>query len=726
MSHQNRNILFIVLGCALLLCCCCALLTAAAVSIVPWGGTGGALDNGNAPSPRPVTVITRVITATPQAGTPSGATPRPLTATPQAGTPSGATPTPAQKPESSTPRPTSTEQVEALPTPTQSEPRTLGADTTALLAEAAMPARDLRELAMRLKPGLADVPVVVNATPPVYKVGDTAEFWISNNDTQDHKKVTAELRYITSHVYMWVEKGQDVSQADLEASAQRFETETYVRNREFFGSEWTPGVDDDVHLSILHAEGLGENVAGYYSSADEYSNRINPYSNQREMFYISTGTGSATPNTSFYDGTLAHEFQHMIHWANDRNEDSWVTEGMSELAGFLNGFDPGGADIAYMDTPDTQLTTWPASSAEPVEQHYGASYLFMNYFFGRFGEDLTKAVIASLLNGIAGFDDALSKAGRPERFDDIFADWVVANYLDEPGADPQGRFGYPEIDPSRPTVAKSHRIFPASERAQVHQYGTDYIRLRGNGDFSIDFEGQQQNRLVDADLLGSYSWWSNRGDDSDSTLTRPFDLSALSKATLTFSTWYQLEDGWDYAYVEASTDGGKTWQVLPGLHTTSENPVGNAFGVGWTGISGGGDTPQWTDEKVDLTGYAGKKILLRFEYVTDDAVNLSGLLLDNVAIPELGFADDGEAGTNGWEAAGWVLTDNVLEQRWLVQLMELGDTGVTVQRMDVGPDGRGQFILTNLGGLNEAVLAVSGLSPVTTELADYSYSIEKR
>ena len=50
------------------------------------------------------------------------------------------------------------------------------------------------------------------------------------------------------------------------------------------------------------------------------------------MFYVAADLRSMEPNSSFYDGTLAHEFQHMIHWANDRNEDTWVNEGMSDLA----------------------------------------------------------------------------------------------------------------------------------------------------------------------------------------------------------------------------------------------------------------------------------------------------------------------------------------------------------------------------------------------------------
>ncbi len=85
--------------------------------------------------------------------------------------------------------------------------------------------------------------------------------------------MTAELRYMTDHVAMWVEQGVRMNQRELEASAERFEQKTYPTNREFFGSEWTPGVDNDVRLHILHSRGLGDTVAGYFSSADEYSRR---------------------------------------------------------------------------------------------------------------------------------------------------------------------------------------------------------------------------------------------------------------------------------------------------------------------------------------------------------------------------------------------------------------------------------------------------------------------
>jgi hypothetical protein len=257
----------------------------------------------------------------------------------------------------------------------------------------------------------------------------------------------------------------------------------------------------------------------------------------------------------------------------------------------------------------------------------------------------------------------------------------------------------------------------------VSQYGVDYIRLNGDQPLTLRFEGEKESRLVDATPQGTYSWWSNRGDQSNSTLTRALDLRNATAPTLEFSAWFEIEDGWDYAYVEASTDGGQTWQVLPGKYTTTDNPVGNAFGPGWTGASGASDRPKWVEESVDLSAYAGEEILLRFEMVTDDAVNKPGLLIDNLRISEIDWQDDAEAGDTGWTSEGWILTDNSVQQGWLVQVLEIGDGTLTVERVEVGPDGIGELRLENMADLDEVMLAISALAPVTTEKAGYSYSI---
>jgi len=302
---------------------------------------------------------------------------------------------------------------------------------------------------------------------------------------------------------------------------------------------------------------------------------------------------------------------------------------------------------------------------------------------------------------------------------------VIANYLDAPDADPDGRYGYSDIDLFPMAISEEYRRYPASAKAQVSQYGADYIRLTGHQPLTIRFEGQQQVPLVDAEPQGTYSWWSNRGDVSNSTLTRPVDLRSVDAATLEFSTWFEIEDGWDYAYVEVSTDGGKRWDILEGKYATDEDPVGNAFGPGWTGISGGEDQARWVEEQVDLSRYAGKEILLRFEMVTDDAVNKPGLLIDNLRIPQINWQDDGETGPGDWVADGWILTDNSVKQGWLIQVLEIGGGTLTVERLDVGPDGVGELRIENIEDLQDVTMIVSALAPVTTEKATYSYTITR-
>lgn len=612
---------------------------------------------------------------------------------------------------------------EPLPTPldprTPTPPPPLTTEET--LAQELVPERDLRLLAQQFKDLDVIIPVVINPTPPSYQMGDKEVFWVANLDRDENFRITAELRHVTPHLNVWVQEGYDVAQSDLVASADRFESQTYPTNRRFFGSEWSPGVDNDVHLHILHAGGLGSSVAGYFSGADEYSRLVNEFSNEKEMFYINLDS-SMQPNTSFYDGVLAHEFQHMIHWHTDRNEDTWVNEGMSELAMQLNGFDVGGSDWLFSRSPDTQLNTWPDGPGQ-AGANYGGSYLLMAYFLDRFGDEATQALVADPANGTGGFQAVLDDLGTGLTFEDVFADWRVATYMDDPSLD-DGRYGYQVLDPPTPALDATHLDHSAQRATTVHQYGADYIELDGRGDVAIQFTGSTQVRLVPNQAhSGRYQWYSNRGDDSDMRLTRAFDLRGLDGATLQAWLWYDIEEDWDYAYVAVSADGGETWDLMTGKYTTLSNPQGNSFGPAFTGISGGGDEPEWVLEEIDLDAYAGRQILIRFEYITDDAVNGVGLCVDDIAIPELDYDHDAEAGDEGWDGEGFVRMDNVLPQRFIVQLIEYGDAP-RVRRMVLDELQQGQIEVRGLDTeMERAVLIVSGYAPVTTELAGYEYAL---
>jgi len=127
---------------------------------------------------------------------------------------------------------------------------------------------------------------------------------------------------------------------------------------------------------------------------------------------------------------------------------------------------------------------------------------------------------------------------------------------------------------------------------EVPQYAANYVDLPP-GAGAVTFSGNASVPLIAAPVDAGGAWWSNRGDSMDSRLTRSVDLRGVADATLRFRAWYDLEDQFDYVYLSASADGGQTWHVLSGRHSTSDRATGNNYGVGWTASSG----PDWIDGK---------------------------------------------------------------------------------------------------------------------------------
>ncbi|MEJ2150862.1 MAG: immune inhibitor A [Chloroflexota bacterium] len=603
-------------------------------------------------------------------------------------------------------------------------------DMLAALAQAEPLPRDRYDLAVRFLG--VDLDSVEPPEPISYEVGDVASFWVEDSDTEEVSQVEAELVYITPHLYVWVEQGVRVDRAALRAAADQFDQDIYPTDRSFFGSEALPGIDGDPRLHILNARSLGSSVAGYFFSPSEYPASIVPYSNEKEMFFISLA--ATQPGDGFYDNVLAHEFQHMIHWNVDRNEDSWLNEGLSELASFLNGFGPSSFTFYYLDDPDLQLNTWPEGGSGGA--HYGAGFLYTAYFLDRFGQDALRALVANPHDGLASVDSTLDALDAGIDADGLFLDWAIANILNDPGVD-QGQYAYGNI-PGLATPRPAEEFFQmpvAAQQAQVYQYGVDYYLLYGPAAVTVRFEGAPEVRILPTDTHDtdgnpatddSYVWWSNRGDESDMTLTHRFDLTGLDKASLVYDVWYWIEDLWDYGYVEVSTDEGQTWTILETPHTTSEDPHGNAYGPGYTGLSAdrpGANAEGWLHEKIDLSPYAGGPILVRFETISDDAVNQPGMAIDNVCVPALDFCDDAEAGAGEWESQGFVRHNNVLPQNFGVQVILPNGVGnFEVLPFPLDAHNQGEFSFTIDQG-EPAVLVVSGLTRYTTQPAEYSFEV---
>jgi hypothetical protein len=308
-------------------------------------------------------------------------------------------------------------------------------------------------------------------------------------------------------------------------------------------------------------------------------------------------------------------------------------------------------------------------------------------------------------------------------FRSYFSDWTVANFLDDTSLG-DGQFGYQMIEIDPLAIAARHRSYPVEERASVRQFGTDYVVLEGEGDLTVRFEGTQVVSLTGNEVRdGTYQWWSNRGDDADVTLTRAFDLTGLDQATLNAWMWYDLEDDYDYAYVAVSANRGRSWDLLSNEHTTSLDPSGNSYGPALTGQSGSGEEPAWVLHSFDLTPYTGREVLVRFEVITDEALNYPGLCIDEISIPELGYVHDPDEGSGEWDAAGWIRVTDHIPQTFVLQVITEGRE-TKVQRIDVDADGQAEFDIQGLGWeVDRAILVISGSSPFTTEPAIYSYSI---
>jgi len=618
------------------------------------------------------------------------------------------------------------------PTPTNFQltrlpPGSVPDDTLTALDQAQVPVNDYAELACRLE-DKCGLPATLTPPAAPLTAGTQGPFWVFNEDTMQTLQVTATLRYVTSHVYFWVDDTAQYNQADLQKLADTFENKIYPTDRAFFGSEWSPGIDGDVHIYILYTHGMGSSVAGYFSSDDEYNPAIRKYSNGHEMFVLSSSQNLADEYTY---GTLAHEFQHMIEWHQHRNQSTWMSEGSAELASFLNGYYTSGFDMLFALNPDLQLNTWSDPQTDPNSDtvHYGASFLFLDYFLNRFGKQATQTLVSEPANGLQDVDQTLKalnvvdpSTGQPVTADDVFLDWAVTNFVHDASVG-DGRYTYANY-PAAPTVHATQTLSscpldPLSRT--VHQYAADYLAIDCRGSFTLDFTGASSVNLLPVDPhSGKYAFWSNLGDSSDMTLTHSFDFTRLSgPISLSYWTWYDLENTFDYVYLEASTDG-QHWQILQTPSGTNDNTTGSSFGWGYTGSSDG-----WKQETVDLSAFAGQTVSLRFEYVTDLAVNGKGFLLDDVSIPAAGYASDFERDDGGWQAQGFARIENLLPQTFKLALVERTATGTTVQDIPVADDGTAAIPLTiGSNGVNQAVLVVAATTPFTLTEAGYQIAIK--
>jgi len=157
----------------------------------------------------------------------------------------------------------------------------------------------------------------------------------------------------------------------------------------------------------------------------------------------------------------------------------------------------------------------------------------------------------------------------------------------------------------------------------------------------------QKKTFINTPATGTYEYWGGQQDEIDSNMVTTVDLTGKSSATLTFDAWYDIEEQWDFAFVQVSADNGATWKSIGNANTRSDVvPEGyptilNSM-PGFTGKSDG-----WKAQSFDLSAYAGKKVQLRLRYATDWGTSEKGFYADNIKVVADGktIVEDGAEGT---------------------------------------------------------------------------------
>jgi hypothetical protein len=409
-----------------------------------------------------------------------------------------------------------------------------------------------------------------------------------------------------------------------------------------------------------------------------------------------------------YEGVIAHELEHLLMNYSDAGELSWVDEGLADMAIFLNAYPWGGSHLTYHQVfhRETSLTRWGGGL-----ENYGASFSYMLYLWeqaggnggsptgpdqeydGVAGDLLIKMIFEEPADGMVGvqnaIDDFNTATGASLRSaEDLFKDWAIAIFLDYEGSD---AFDFANLDfgdraTTTWTIDLANDVYwgnrgqyngatppsrfensPHSPGQVALPFGTSYETFKNPGPtFELSFDGDPTT--VIAPHTGDTHWYAGYESQDNNIL----DVnSAVAEGSVDFWTWYFIEEGWDYGYVEALV--GPAWVTIPLVNdggqtvTTDTDPhENNEDGNGLTGTSGGAylvNPPAY----IHLTGTlpAGTTDL-RFRYQTDAAYLDTGWFVDDVVVNDVAASLVSAAGH-------WIETSGVQDNHWVVQVVATCD-----------------------------------------------------
>jgi hypothetical protein len=326
-----------------------------------------------------------------------------------------------------------------------------------------------------------------------YEVGDSLLFYTYNYKTNSFDKTMALCRFKGNNTYIFVGKDEwgteKVTDTHIQAFHQGFDVSTPAGSvnpavgirqnvEDTFGKAPNKTGDGYVYILIYDIKETTETpsyTAGYFMPNDQTDGS---FSNRKDLLYIDCSPGN--PGSSRTLAIIAHEFQHLIHYGADRDEDNggtWVNEGASEYASVVCGYSLR-SPTKYLRNPARSLLTFDYDDETLID--YEKVALWTYYLGDHYGPTLIGEIVRQPENSVAGVRAALLKKGISQSFEEIYANFVLANYLDNNRLHPQGYYGYKKITMPLVTPSAEYSSYPVSTKIKdLASYAGQYFRFSG-------------------------------------------------------------------------------------------------------------------------------------------------------------------------------------------------------------------------------------------------------
>ena len=274
-----------------------------------------------------------------------------------------------------------------------------------------------------------------------------------------------------------------------------------------------------------------------------------------------------------YEGVFAHEYQHLLHDDYDGDEENFVNEGLSMFSEFLTGYIFGNdAYSTFEELPENSLVAWGDQGGREVVADYGIVFLYQMYLYEKFGQEFIQAEFHNPVerNIEHQYLFAAVQDTKPT-FDDIYHDFSVAVLINSRNSDYQ--YGFDALDVAIDIGHQGERNPDAYDTPGAPPWGTDYIwvEVMRYGKIHLQwcwlFQIPNSAWTSDGDVL-----YSGTGDLLDNLAI----FETIGGGTLTFDTYWDIEDFWDFGFVQVSTDGGTHGQVWQ-THATVSSYDPNAI-----------------------------------------------------------------------------------------------------------------------------------------------------